>query len=89
MTEFRRTSATLFAEVDDDVVALQADRGFCFGMEGVTAEVWKLLEQPAEFGTLCDGLMRQFEVDRATCEADLAALLRQMEAQQLIEQVPS
>lgn len=88
MTLYRRTSATLFADVDQDVVALQADRGYCYGMEGVIAEVWKLLEQPADLNTLCNRLMEQFEVDRVTCEADVAELLQQMEAEQLIERVP-
>jgi hypothetical protein len=87
MTLYRRTAATLFAEVDRDVVALQADRGFCFGMEEVTAEVWRLLAEPADADALCRQLMTIYEVDPATCRAEVGALLDQMETEGLIEAV--
>ena len=85
MTSYRRTAATLFAEIDQDVVALQADRGFCFGMEEVTADVWRLLAEPRSVEELCAELMTLYDVAPDTCRADVEALLRQMEAEGLIE----
>ncbi len=49
---YRRTAATMSTEVGDDVVALQAERGFAYGMEEVTATVWRLLEQPRDLNAL-------------------------------------
>ena len=89
MTVYRRTPATLFADIDEDIVALHTDRGVCFGMEGVTAEVWKMLDEPRDEAAICARLMELFDVDRETCVEETAELLRQMEAEQLIERAPA
>lgn len=87
MKVYRRTAATLFAEIDQDVVALQPDRGYCFGMEEVTAEVWRMLAEPTTEQALGDRLMTLYEVEADTCRRDISALLQQMLAEELIEVV--
>ncbi|MBT8402020.1 MAG: PqqD family protein [Rhodothermia bacterium] len=44
-------------------------------MNPVAAFVWQRLEAPSSFGDVRDAIMHEFEVDRETCERDLAALL--------------
>lgn len=85
MKVYRRTAATLFADIDQDVVALQPDRGFCFGMEEVTAEVWRILAEPTTEQALCDRLTALYEVDADTCRSDINLLLQQMLGEELIE----
>ena len=84
---FRRTAATMSTEVGDDVVALQAERGFAYGMEDVTASVWKLLEQPRDLDSLVGALMAEYDVDEGQCRTEVGALLDQMAAEGLVEQV--
>lgn len=84
---FRRTAATMSTEVGDDVVALQAERGFAFGMEEVTASVWKLLEQPRDLDALVAALTAEYDVDGGECRADVGALLEWMTAEGLVEEV--
>ena len=84
---FRRTPATMSTEVGDDVVALQAERGFAYGMEDVTASVWKLLEQPRDLDSLVGALMAEYDVDEGQCRTEVGALLDQMAAEGLVEQV--
>ena len=84
---FRRTAATMSTEVGDDVVALQADRGFAYGMEEVTATVWKLLDEPRDIDTLVAALTAEYDVDEAQCRAEIAALLEQMTSEGLVEEV--
>jgi hypothetical protein len=83
---YRRTAATMSTEVGDDVVALQADRGFAFGMEEVTAAVWKLLEEPRDLDTIVARLMADYEVDEDECRADVDALLTRMTSEGLVEE---
>ena len=40
---FQRNAALLHSTVGGDVVALDVDRGRCFGMEEVGARIWDLL----------------------------------------------
>ena len=82
---YRRNAAVLSAEVDDDVVALQADRGFAYGMEDVTAAVWRVLEQPRSVDELVELMREQFDVGKAECRADLTELLDEMSREGLIE----
>lgn len=84
---YRRTEATMSTEVGDDVVALQADRGFAYGMEAVTASVWKLLEKPRGVDAIVSSLTAEYDVDEARCRTEIAALLNQMTAEGLVEQI--
>jgi hypothetical protein len=84
---YRRTAATMSTDVGDDVVALQAERGFAYGMEEVTASVWRLLEQPRNLDSLVGALTDEYDVEEAQCRDDVGALLDRMEAEGLVEQV--
>ena len=84
---YGRTSATMSTGVGDDVVAPQAERGFAFGMEEVTASVWKLLKQPRDLDGLVAGLTAEHEVDESQCREEVGALLERMTAEGLMEQV--
>ncbi|WP_300974419.1 PqqD family protein [Sphingomonas sp. LHG3406-1] len=87
MTRFRHSPDALSADVGEDVVALQAVRGFAFGMEGVSASVWKLLDRARSISEIVADLLERFDVDPEECEADVAELLGQLEAEGLIEKV--
>lgn len=84
---YRRTAATMSTEVGDDVVALQADRGFAYGMEEVTATVWRLLEEPRDLDALVTQLTAEYDVDEAQCRAEVTTLLEQMTSEGLVEEV--
>ena len=77
-TNYARSPQALSAQVDDDIVALQAERGFAFGMEGVTAAVWQRLETPASLDQLVAGLLEEYEVDAAQCRSEVTELLAQL-----------
>ena len=82
---FRRSPQALHAAIGDDVVALQAQRGSCFGLENVTAEVWRLLEQEPTLQELCDRLVEEYEVDPLVCRSEVASLLEAMREEGLVE----
>nr|WP_314445210.1 PqqD family protein [uncultured Sphingomonas sp.] len=84
---YRRTEATMSTEVGEDVVALQADRGFAYGMEAVTASVWKLLDEPRGVDAIVASLTAEYDIDEERCRAEIGALLDQMAAEGLVEEV--
>ena len=86
-TTYRRSPDALSADVGDDVVALQAVRGFAYGMEDVTASVWKRLEQPASLDELVAGLTAEYEVEEERCRSEIAGLLAQLVGEGLVEEV--
>ena len=70
-----RGAGLIEAEVDDELMGLHIDNGTCYGFNPTATRVWQLIEQPKSLAELCGALTREFDVDAATCEADVRALL--------------
>ena len=83
-TLYQRSPQALSAPVDDDHVALQTSRGMAFGLEGVTACVWEMLQQPTSFDEIVAALRAQYDVDDAQCREEIGALLRDMAVEGLV-----
>lgn len=78
----------VWREVDGEVVLLNVVTGQYFGLDPVGSEVWILLQSAGAKGsnldTLCAMVTARFEVDSATAERDLTALLNELLTQQLL-----
>ena len=78
----------VWREVDGEVVLLNVVTGQYFGLDPVGSQVWILLQSMGSKGanlhTLCDLVTARFEVDLATAERDLSALISDLLAQQLL-----
>ena len=74
-TYYERTTDLLSADVGDELVALDADAGHCYGFNSVAATVWRQLEQPRSFDELKQDLLADFEVGEQQCAAELQELL--------------
>ena len=72
---YARASDLLAADVGDEMVALDADAGHCYGFNSVAASVWRQLDQPRSFSAIKQSLMEEYDVTEEQCEADLAELL--------------
>ncbi len=79
-----RTGALVEAGVEDELFALDVDGGHCFGFNATATEIWRSLETPKTFGTLCAELMISHKVDGATCLADTAALVEMLAEENLV-----
>ena len=89
IARYRRSTDAIHAAIGEDFVALQVKRGQCFGMENVTADVWKFLEDEPTLAEICDRLHEAYDVDEATCRADVERLLVLMTDEGLVEAVSS
>ncbi|GAA4040317.1 hypothetical protein GCM10022281_21600 [Sphingomonas rosea] len=87
MTLFQRSPQAMSAEVGADVVALHAERGFAFGMEGVTASVWQLLDRPRSLAEIVAGLRLEYDVEEDQCRDEVGALLADLRDEGLIDEV--
>ncbi|WP_037501116.1 PqqD family protein [Sphingomonas jaspsi] len=79
-----RDDRVLFSEIGDDIVALDVGRGQCFGMEDVSATVWRLLAVPTSLDSLCEELMAAYDVDPDICRRDVAELIERLRAEGLV-----
>jgi hypothetical protein len=60
---------------DDELVLLNLRDGVYYGLEGVGARVWSLMQQPTSLGWIRDELVEEFDVAPGRCVADLRALV--------------
>jgi len=71
--------------IDGDVVVFNVEKGQYYGMQEVGVRIWELIEQPASIAAVCDTLMDEFSVDRATCEQHVLKFVKDLREAQLIE----
>jgi hypothetical protein len=78
----------VWREVDGEVVLLNVVTGQYFGLDPVGSQVWMLLQSAGSKGAnlqaLCAMVTAEFEVDSATAEKDLSALINELLTQQLL-----
>jgi len=81
---YERSRDLLSADVGDELVALDADAGHCYGFNSAAASVWRQLEQPRSFDELKSGLLDEFDVTEEQCASDLNELLDDLVAKGLV-----
>ena len=80
----KRSDGFIHAEVDHEVVALNIDRGTCYGLNPVGSRIWKIIENPVTIDDICSRLMAEYDVDAATCERQVLDLLEELRSEGLI-----
>ena len=84
---YKLSDKALFTAVGEDIVALNVNDGQCYGMEKVTAAVWRLLDTPMSMDQICDRLVALYAVEPDVCRADVERLFGQLRSEGLIEEV--
>ena len=74
--------------VGAEMVLLDYDRGIYYGLDPIGARVWQLLVEGEEPERIVDLLVEEYDVARETLAADVAALLRELEAKELLSGLP-
>ena len=82
------TSRQLSCELDADTVILHLDSGFYYGLNDVGASIWKLLQEPRRLSDLREAILAEYDVDGATCQRDLEAVLQRLTEAGLVEVRP-
>jgi len=69
----------------DELVILDTRNGVYFGLNPMSAFIWKLIQQPTPVVTLRDAILVEFDVERDACERDLLSILNELNASGLVE----
>ena len=75
-------------EVDGELVALDLDRGQCFGMDEIGSAIWSLAAEPVTLGAIVDQLTDRFEVDRERCLTDVEPFVGDLINEGLLRRLP-
>ena len=78
-----RANNKVAAEIGDEAVILDIESGFYFQLNTTAARIWALLEAPMTVAALCAKVEGAFEVDSATCRAEVVEFLELMQSKAL------
>lgn len=73
------------SDLGGEAVILQLESGVYFGVNAVGAAVWALLREPRSVEEIQEAILKEFAVDAERCQREVLALLRELEAEGLIE----
>jgi hypothetical protein len=82
---FRKKAELLESDVDDEIVALDMDKGQCYGLNAVGSRVWRLLDEPRSVHEICSTLQGEYEVEPEECREEVSRLLADLQSEGLIE----
>ena len=89
MTESKRIArvspSTLCRQVQGESVLLQLDNGEYFGLDAVATRVWQLIVEKGDLKEVEALMLQEFDVDPAVLSADLARVVDEFLAKNLIE----
>lgn len=72
------------SDLGDEVIMMNIDRGTYVGLNLVGAQIWRLIEAPCATDDICAALIDRFEVEPATCRAEVETFVDKMTARGLI-----
>lgn len=75
------------ADLDREVIILGMNDGVYYGVDGVAARIWGLLQQPIGLHEVLRVLLDEFDVDEASCRADLLTFVADLEQRGLVTRV--
>lgn len=79
----RRQPGVVEAQFDEVRVVLNEDLSY-LGLDEVGQRVWDLLEEPRTLDALVAVLLEEYDVDRPTCERDVASFVTALEGHKLV-----
>ena len=71
-------------QVGDETVILHLGSGTYFGLDAVGARIWQLMGEGKSLNEICDVVLDEYEVSREDLERDIAGLIKDLVAHDLV-----
>lgn len=84
-----RCEELLEADLNGEIVALHIERGQCYGLNTVAADIWRMLAEPISVDEICTKLTQEYEIDSPTCRDEVLRLVSQLEDEGLVKHAVS
>lgn len=82
--EYVQTKKILFSKVELEVLALNIERGQCYGFNDTASAIWELLATPQSLPSICAAIEARFDVDPEECRIEIERLLGEMLNEELV-----
>ena len=75
-------------DLDGEAAILNLATGVYYGLDSIGATIWQQIQTPATVNDVRAALMKAYDVDAETAEADLLSFLAEMMKEGLVELAP-
>ena len=75
------------SDLDGEIVMLDIESGKYHSLDAIGSRIWALLETPRSVAQICNLLMREYDVERPHCEADVLAFLNDLAGDRIVRSV--
>ena len=79
-----RSDGFVEAEIEKEIVALNVEKGTCYGLNLVGSRIWSLLADPIRIDDLCARLLAEYKVEPSDCARQVLDLLEELRAEGMI-----
>jgi hypothetical protein len=77
-------------QIEDELVALNLETSFYYGVDGIGTQIWRLLiDENMTMSETCGKLGEEYDVDAATCQREVRTFVEQLINAKLLETVPA
>jgi len=73
-----RTSDVVFSRLDDELLAIDAQAGYCYSMNDTAGRIWELLNAPVSVAGICSRLQAEFTVEESSCQQEVLSLMERL-----------
>lgn len=80
-----RASDVVFSKLDDDLLAIDAQAGYCYSMNKTAGRIWEIISVPVSVSALCSQLKAEFSVDENMFQKEVISLLESLFENGLIQ----
>jgi len=84
-TIVKKSANQVSCVLNEEVAVLNLDQALYFGLKGVAAHIWDMLEEPRSVAEICDDVMTQFDVASDVCRADVSRFVISLRNAGLVE----
>ncbi len=81
---FRVSAEVVYRALEGEAVLLDLAHGTYFGLDEVGTRVWQLVAERARLESVLEAMLEEYDVDAATLERDLLALVGELTASGLL-----
>jgi len=75
-------------QIEDELVALNLETSFYYGVDGIGTQIWRLLiDENMTISAACAKLLDEYDVDAETCQREVRAFVGQLIDAKLMEMV--
>jgi coenzyme PQQ synthesis protein D (PqqD) len=75
-----------FFPLDDSMIAIDRQSGYCYALNKTSARIWELIEAPVSEESICQTLCEEFAVEPAACLVDVREILLTMRSAGLLSE---